>query len=209
MALKAGRVGVKASLVDEYGNIKGTGADIEERLDDVEELTANIDENLTANEKSFVFAYDEDSDSYGYKAGLDGEFKPFSSGGGEIGTLFPYELASTEGLTFHEWIQLNAGGYLIKDGVVYVDMELECIAPTGSQITSGNAIVSNLPTPIGTAYYLYDFHKSIAGSSLDAMSYRTFNTSSTGVVSITNGSAMKNNNYNKLRVLGYYFIGEE
>lgn len=134
MALKAGRVGVKSSLVDEYGNIKGMAVDIEERLDDVEELTANIDENLTANEKTFVFAYDENSQKYGYKAGIDGEFKPFSSGGSSIGRLFPLDVASTEGLTYGNNIELVEGGYYIADNKCYMDITLKATGNNNSDV---------------------------------------------------------------------------
>lgn len=58
MALKSGREGVRKDQVDSYGRVKAN-------------------EQLTANGKNFIFAYDEETDTYGYKLTEDGDIHPF------------------------------------------------------------------------------------------------------------------------------------
>lgn len=55
---KAGRVGVRKDQVDAYGRVKAN-------------------ENLKANGKNFIFAYDEETEQYGYKLTENDVFHPF------------------------------------------------------------------------------------------------------------------------------------
>ena len=91
MSLKAGRVGVAPSEVDEAGHIIGGGTSDAYTKAETDALLANKANKsyITANNKIFQFAYDSSTQKYGYKAGAQGEFHPFDGAGGVIGMNLP------------------------------------------------------------------------------------------------------------------------
>ena len=139
MALKAGVVGVNPNGVDKNGMPKTDTAAISAEVD-------AIAANLKANNKDFVFAYDGTSQKYGYKAGADGDFVPFNSGGGGAGWVKPSDLITT-GLT-PTACTIEDGGYIENDGEIIFDLLLHY---TGSI----NLKISGLPHATATRYFLY------------------------------------------------------
>lgn len=167
MALKAGRVGLDPKYVDDNGAPIGMGETIDAYTKDEadakfatksntytktaadnkfatqEALSAYVPETqLTANSKEFNFAYDSTSQKYGYKAGSDGAFTPFEEAGVTImGWVKPAEL-SIGSIVLDSGIAYDAGGYCIKDGVLYMDM---IVHNTSSKSATSISISSSLP----------------------------------------------------------------
>lgn len=151
MALKAGLVGVNPNGVDKNGMPKTgdvyTKSESDAKYATKTQVNACVPKTqLTANSKDFVFAYDSTSEKYGYKAGADGNFVPFSSGGGGAGWVKPSDLITT-GLTFGSYVDYEEGGYYVDNDVVYFDMVIKKKAAS-----TGVDIPSALQTQ--TTYYL-------------------------------------------------------
>lgn len=148
MALKAGRVGVRPDQIDMAGQVKTpstsyTKTEVNALLAvkaDAEDLDDKVDvSDLTANNKQFVFAYDAESEKYGYKLDGEGDFHPFEEGGsGGIGWVKPPELINT-GISFTDYHQYVSGGYYIENGVCYVDI---VVYLTGNSNSSGWSLPS-------------------------------------------------------------------
>lgn len=149
MALKAGRVGVAPSEVDEQGHIVGGGGGgssyTKAETDALLAAKANKS-TLTANNKEFNFAYDATSQKYGYKAGADGEFVPFEGAGGGQGLVLDNLI--TTGLTFESCSYVK-GGYQIIDGILYVDIT---VLRTGSDSFIRGFPSVIIPGSSGTCY---------------------------------------------------------
>lgn len=148
MAIKAGRVGVAPSQVDMAGNITGAGsgytkAEADAKFATKTEVSGKVPASqLQANSKDFYFAYDETSEKYGYKAGSDGDFVPFSSGGsGGNGWNRPAELITT-GLTPSN-CEIAEGGYYIDNGVCIIDICLKSTSDYETKKFSGLSIAPN------------------------------------------------------------------
>ena len=149
MSLRAGRVGVAPSEVDEAGHIVGGGGGgssyTKAETDTLLATKANKS-TLTANNKEFNFAYDATSQKYGYKAGADGEFVPFEGAGGGQGLVLDNLI--TTGLTF-EACSYVKGGYQIVDGILYVDIT---VLRTGNDSYIRGFPVPLKPSSTGTCY---------------------------------------------------------
>lgn len=145
MSLRAGRVGVAPSEVDEQGHIVGGGGGgssyTKAETDTLLAAKANKS-TLTANSKEFNFAYDATTQKYGYKAGADGEFVPFEGAGGGQGLVLDNLI--TTGLTF-EACSYVKGGYQIVDGILYIDIT---VIRTGS-----DSYIKGFPTPTAPLSY--------------------------------------------------------
>ena len=142
MALKAGTVGINPKYVDKYGKPKGSGGTVDAYTkSETDTLLADkVDTSqLTANSKTFNFAYDATSQKYGYKLDGTGEFIPFEQAGGP-GWIKPAEL-TMEGVTFNQnRAELIRGGYAVIDGMCYVDI---CV----NILSSSSASAIGLPYP--------------------------------------------------------------
>lgn len=123
MALKAGTVGLDPKYVDKNGAPISqdmpvdayTKAETDVLLEAKADLTS-----LRANSKTFQFAYS--GGKYGYKAGSTGDFHPFEEAGVTcMGWVKPADL-SIGSAVLDSGIALDSGGYVIKDGVCYIDM---------------------------------------------------------------------------------------
>ena len=153
MALKAGRVGVAPSEVDEQGHIVGGGGggDSYTKAETDTLLAAKANKStLTANNKEFNFAYDATSQKYGYKAGADGEFVPFEGAGGGQGLVLDNLI--TTGLTF-EGCTYVKGGYQIIDGTIYIDVTVTHTSNQSSNISISGFPALSTPAPSG-CYWL-------------------------------------------------------
>ena len=143
MAIKAGLVGVNPKGVDKNGMPIGSGgANVEAEIQQINLDIAQLQASkvgigqLTANNKTFNFAYDSTTEKYGYKLDGTGDFIPFESAGGGPGWVKPADLVTT-GLSYGncEYVE---GGYVIDGGNVYFD-----ILVLGS--TNGACSVDGLP----------------------------------------------------------------
>lgn len=151
MALKSGRVGVNPKAVDRYGMPRPgdvyTKTESDAKYATKTQVNACVPKTqLTANSKDFIFAYDETTEKYGYKAGATGDFVPFNSGGGGAGWVKPSDLITT-GLT-PTACTIEDGGYIEDSGEVIFDLLLHY---TGSV----NLKISGLPAATATRYFLY------------------------------------------------------
>lgn len=123
MALKSGRVGVNPKAVDRYGMPRPgdvyTKSETDAKYATKTQVNACVPKTqLTANSKDFIFAYDETSEKYGYKAGSDGEFVPFeAAGGGVVGMNLPD--ATTTGFTISSDLTVESGGLQVVHGTSY------------------------------------------------------------------------------------------
>lgn len=156
MSLRAGRVGVAPSEVDEQGHIiGGSGGDSYTKAETDTLLAAKANKStLTANSKEFNFAYDATTQKYGYKAGADGEFVPFEGAGGGQGLVLD-ELITT-GLTF-DGCSYVKGGYQIINGKLYIDITV--------LRTSSNSYIKGFPevvTPHAKGCIFYNTPENVA-----------------------------------------------
>ena len=143
MAIKAGRVGVNPSQVDMAGNVISS-SDTYTKLEINQMMASKVPvSQLKANSKDFYFAYDSTSEKYGYKAGSDGDFVPFSSASSGEGLVLNNLI--TTGITFENCSYVS-GGYEVIEGVVYLDITARVSA------SNKNAYIKTLPEP---AYDLY------------------------------------------------------
>lgn len=111
MSLRAGRVGVSPSEVDELGHIKNGGAGGDSYTKEEADNKFAKKTNLTANNKEFQFAYDSETGSYGYKAGGADTFHPFNfkAGGVDEAGLYVTDSASTANITLYKDIIVEGG----------------------------------------------------------------------------------------------------
>lgn len=144
MPIKAGRVGVNPSQVDPYGNVIGSGDTYTKTQIDSKLANKVSKSRLNANDKDFYFAYDEDTDKYGYKLGVDGDFNPFSSGASTIGFNVPIDLLTTDGLSYYSnaITYVSGGYYKDNNGTVYVDITLNI----GVDVPNNGDLISGLPS---------------------------------------------------------------
>lgn len=123
MAIKAGLVGVNPKGVDKNGmpiSSGGGSGDAYTKAETNALLAGKVSNSqLTANNKTFNFAYDATSGKYGYKLNGTGEFIPFESAGGD-GWVTPADLITT-GITYTN-LDYVEGGYKIENGICIVDM---------------------------------------------------------------------------------------
>lgn len=137
MALKANRVGVAPTEVDALGHIIGgdvpsnvlTVNDIVDSLQSMDAtkvlsakqgntLNSKLRTNTPTGYHSFWFAYDSETDRYGYKVDNDpNQFHPFSSGVEESGL---YLLNPTPFESVSDKVTLEEGGYELISGEIGV-----------------------------------------------------------------------------------------
>lgn len=110
MSLKAGRVGVSPNEVDELGHIKNGGAGGDSYTKEEADNKFAKKTNLTANNKEFQFAYDSETDSYGYKAGGADTFHPFKAGGVSEAGIYVTDNATLTGVSFNDYVEFIEGG---------------------------------------------------------------------------------------------------
>ena len=151
MSLRAGRVGVAPSEVDESGHIVGGGSgDSYTKAETDTLLAAKANKSyLTANNKIFNFAYDSETGKYGYKAGAQGDFHPFDDAGGVVGMNLPE--ATMTGMSLSENFEYVDGGYQIADGtdgnkILWFDVTVKKVASTGYDRI-------NFPAGVATSWY--------------------------------------------------------
>lgn len=124
MAIKAGLVGVNPKGVDKNGMPIGSGGsnDTYTKSETNALLAGKVNSTqLTANNKTFNFAYDETSEKYGYKLNGTGDFIPFeSAGAGSPGWNTPANPITTD-LTYTNLTYVE-GGYVIDDDICVLDI---------------------------------------------------------------------------------------
>lgn len=117
-------------------------------------LGAKADKStLTANEKEFNFAYDSTTQKYGYKAGSDGQFNPFLEAGDFYGWVTPANLSEDWTLE-QSYLSNKSGGYVVHDGLVYIDVFITRSSGTSS-IASGTKLAHFPVTTTGTVGVMY------------------------------------------------------
>lgn len=133
MALKAGRVGVHPSQVDSSGMIIGGEQKDVYTKSEVDALLGGKvnSSHLKANNKNFYFAYDAESNSYGYKLNGQGDFIPFKSGVDESGIYVVNPI--TTGITYYAG-EYVSGGYEQVGKTVYIDMVIR----TNREVNTGS-----------------------------------------------------------------------
>lgn len=156
MALKANRVGVAPTEVDSLGRIKTSSSDTYTKSE-VDTLLNNKVSNshLKANGKNFYFAYDAETDSYGYKLNGQGDFIPFN----KATDKFLWNLSDTTGLTFGDNIDFLGGGYqeITNSDVQTITFSFKFKVKTDS--TGSMKFISGFPHVYGSNsrdYYITD-----------------------------------------------------
>lgn len=155
MALKAGRVGVAKSEVDEFGHITGGGTPenvyTKSQCDNKFELKSHIG--------GLKF---RDNDGIAQYQLPNGEWTNFSSGGGEtLGFNIPEELVVTTGFIVADCV-INSGGYYLDslNNLFYLDV---VITPTTG---SGNFYIKK--NNVGAKPLQSEYYKSMGVLSQDA-----------------------------------------
>lgn len=77
--IRANRVGVHPSQVDQLGYLVGGGGGTDAYTKTESDAKYVNKDQLKANNKNFYFAYDSATQKYGYKTSKTGDFIPFSS----------------------------------------------------------------------------------------------------------------------------------
>lgn len=135
MAIKAGLVGVNPKGVDKNGMPIGSGGGgdsyTKTESDRRYYTKLAVDQmlgskvgvgQLTANNKTFNFAYDSTSEKYGYKLDGTGDFIPFDGAGAGVPGWNTPANPITTGLTYTN-LTFVEGGYVIdEDGICILDM---------------------------------------------------------------------------------------
>lgn len=123
MALKAGRVGVHPSQVDNSGMIINGGETVDAYTKTEADKRFVSQSHLRANNKNFFFAYDSETGKYGYKLNSDGEFNPFSEG---VTTGIHVANPVTELIILSNKMEIVSGGYeyLDTDYTSYLNVTL-------------------------------------------------------------------------------------
>lgn len=155
MALKAGRVGVAPDQIDISGQIKTpstsyTKTEVNALLAekaDAEDLDDKVDvADLTANGKQFLFAYDETTEKYGYKAGASDEFHPFEGAAGN-GIVLSDPIMT--GITPRDSsIEDVSGGYMLIDNIYYLHIK----AKLKIDASGGHAIFDSFISAFDASY---------------------------------------------------------
>lgn len=151
MAIKAGRVGVNPSQVDMAGNVIPS-SDTYTKLEINQMMASKVPvSQLKANSKDFYFAYDSTSEKYGYKAGSDGDFVPFSSASSGEGLVLNNLI--TTGITLSDNdVSILSGGFEIIDGVIYCDITLKN-ETNSNKYTNVSGIPNRVRSGIALLYY--------------------------------------------------------
>lgn len=150
MALAAGRVGVNPDQVDSNGRIKNAGGPVDaytkSETDTLLEAKAN-QSDLKANGKKFVFAYS--GGQYGYKAGTNGTFHPFSVPGWN--RPGPLAEGSVENLLISGITGYLGGCYYYPD-IIYFDLATvkEITDPSSGELL--NIVFESNKPQIGTPF---------------------------------------------------------
>ena len=145
MALKAGRVGVAPSQVDNNGNVIGGGSSITvvDNLNSTSSTDAlSAKQGKVIGDKLGGFEFRTHEGEAQYRTSTSGEWENFSSGVDGINLSAPV----VEGLTSTSGTILE-GGYQIVDGLVYVNILLDNTKSSSTQL-------SGLPN--GSASYFLD-----------------------------------------------------
>lgn len=157
MALKANRVGVAPTEVDALGHIIGgdvpsdvlTVNDIVDSLQSMDATKVlSAKQGNTLNSKlrtstptgyhSFWFAYDSETDRYGYKVDNDpNQFHPFSSGSSATLGINVLEPVTTDISTYGD-TEILEGGYQIDNNIAYINMKIKI---SGAK-TQGTSLMS-------------------------------------------------------------------
>ena len=152
MALKAGTVGLDPKYVDKNGapisqdkSVDAyTKAEADSKFATQTALADYVPETqLTANEKEFIFAYDNTSQKYGYKAGSDGAFTPFEEAGvtcyGWVKPANLSNLLNIIGIVSGKISTPTGGGGVYADGKnLYFDFVKLSLADNSSSTTIMN-----------------------------------------------------------------------
>ncbi|MCQ2369785.1 MAG: hypothetical protein MJ007_04840 [Paludibacteraceae bacterium] len=157
--LKANRVGVHPSQVDQLGYLVGGGGSTDAYTKTESDAKYVNKDQLKANNKNFYFAYDSTTQKYGYKTSKTGDFIPFSSG---ADTGIVVNAPSTEKLVpLGGNCEIVEGGYeLLSSKSNLINMTVRVLKDLD---TSDNIIENRLP---GTTLILKDCDVTLTSSFL-------------------------------------------
>ena len=142
MALKAGRVGVASSEVDEFGHVTGGGTPenvyTKTQCDNKFETKTRASNTYETKENIGGLKFRDNDGTAQYQL-PNGEWTNFNSGGGEtLGFNIPANKLITTGITVSDnRLLIESGGYCVEDGKCYVDLTIK---PTSQSISSGGII---------------------------------------------------------------------
>ena len=185
MALKAGRVGIDPKYVDEDGKPISNNEEIENEIQRIELDIAQLQTSkvgiaqLTANSKTFNFAYDATSQKYGYKLDGTGDFIPFDDPA-VVGMNIPE--AVTAGIIFEccdssEVVdtskevsaEITSGGYQVDNGMCYIDCDMVIHSTESAYVK-----VSGFPKSLSTnwRYVAHSAFNDVANMSTDTYAFK-------------------------------------
>lgn len=191
MAIKAGLVGVNPKGVDKNGMPIGSGGSVDAYTKAETDTLLNgkvSNSQLTANNKTFHFAYDSTSEKYGYKLDGTGDFIPFEQAGGGPGWVAPATFDPTlVHLSSPNDAEIVFGGAYVDNGIVYIDA---IVHQTGG---AGNAL--HIPLPKNNTYFLQRYNNDLNDAEKYYATYYKLNEGSSSQAYLTFGNTSQVGRY--------------